>query len=123
MHFESGFDLCAGGFGEQDGNDDDGDLPQSAYATSRGGGSHAEAVPPQLYSRRRARHSQDNRMLHNAPQFLFPSFAQLYTIRSELGHQVAHTRLTTSDTTLSSTGAAHWARHYRWCACNNAAIS
>ena len=60
---------------------------------------NAEAAPPQLYSRCMARQGQNNRMLHKAPQLLHPSLTPLSTnTAGELGHQVAHTVLTTSDT-------------------------
>jgi len=63
--FANCYGLLADGLGEQDGHADDGDLPQSAYATPRGGGGHDETVLPQLYSRHTARQGQDTRMLHN----------------------------------------------------------
>ena len=79
-------------------------------ATGSYSSDHAEAVPPQFYSRCTARQGQDNTMLHKAPQFHLPSLAPPYTnTRStpKLGHLVAHIALITPDTLLSVPSGLH----------------
>jgi len=52
-----------------------------------------------------ARQGHDNTMLHNTPQFLFHSLTPLYpNTAGAPGHQVAHTRVTTSDIRFVSSG-------------------
>ena len=94
------------------GHADGDDLPVGLCCLVWGGrvtlGYHAESLPPRLYSRCMARQGQDNRMLYKASQFLLPSLAPLYSnTPGELGHQVAHSVLTTPDT-LPTVRLAVW---------------
>jgi len=100
---------------------DDGDPPQSTYYIRCFMGRrvrHAWLITLRLsllklYSGCTVLYGHDNKFLHKASQFLLHTPASLYTnTTGELGHEVAHTVLTTRDTVppVPSGGVTQWAK-------------